>query len=305
MNDKKKRTVILIDGDVLAYQGAFVGQKNVQWEEDLWTVHADIARARAHIQERVDTFKEHLEADDVIMALSDRTNFRRKLNPLYKANRRDSFKPIGLKPVREWIQQTYQTECWQNLEADDVLSILATERPNRLDHRIIVSIDKDFHGVPGHWYDFNKEEYHHPTVEEANQHHLVQAISGDHTDGYKGVPGIGVTRARTYLDKEGYTWDSVVKAYEKVGLPESEALMNAWMARLLRKNEYNLKHKELTYLWMPETYQTADKRKYSKLVHSVTGTLDEDDTTLSPQKPFVTLRDVSKQEESPTVTTTG
>jgi len=297
--------VILIDGDVLAYEGAFIAQKNIQWEDELWTVHADLSVAKAHIQERIASFKEQMDATDVIVALSDRSNFRRKLNPLYKANRRQSFRPIGLAPVREWLKEKYQVECWPNLEADDVLSILATERPNRLDKRIIVSIDKDFHGVPGHWYDFNRKEYHHPSVEEADRNHLVQTIAGDHTDGYKGVTGIGVTRARTYLDKEGYTWDAVSKAYDKAGLPESEALMNAWMARLLRKGEYNLKRKELTYLWMPNTYQPADKRKYSQLVHSVTGTLDEGDTTLFPRAPFAPLPIDSRKGGKPTAIATG
>lgn len=301
----KNKTIILIDGDILAYEGAFVGQKNIQWEEDLWTVHADVAASKAYIQERIDSFTEQMEADDVVVALSDSTNFRRKLNPLYKANRRQSFKPIGLKAVRKWMEERYAVECWPNLEADDVLSILATERPNRLDRRIIVSIDKDFHGVPGHWYDFNRKEYHHPSEREANEHHLIQAVAGDHTDGYKGVPGIGVTRARTYLDKEGYTWKAVTNAYEKAGLPESEALMNAWMARLLRKGEYNLKRKELYYLWMPTTYQEADKRKYSQLVHSVTGTLEGDDTTLSPLAPFAPLPSDLKKEQRHTATTTG
>ena len=285
----KNRNVILVDGDILVYEGAFIAQKNLQWEDDLWTVHADIAVAKVYIHERIASFTEKLEATDVIVALSDKTNFRRKLNPLYKANRRTTLKPIGLKPVREWIEQKYHVECWPNLEADDVLSVLATERPNRLDHRIIVSIDKDFHGVPGHWYDFNKDEYHHPSEEEADGHHLIQTISGDHVDGYKGVPGVGGVRARAWLDKEGYSWSSVVKAYEDVGLPESEALMTAWMARLLRKPDYNLKRKELTYLWMPPTYQEADKRKYSQLVHSVTGALDEDDSSLFPQAPFKPL----------------
>ena len=287
----KNKTVILIDGDVLAYEAAFIAQKNIQWEEDLWTVHADVARARGHIQERIDSFMERLEADSVVVALSDKTNFRRKLNPLYKANRRATFRPIGLQPIRQWLTEKYQTECWRNLEADDVLSILATERPNRKDRRIIVSIDKDFHGVPGHWYDFNKDEYNHPTTEEADCFHLIQTIAGDHTDGYKGVPGVGLLRARKYLDKEGYSWKSIIKAYTATELPESEALMNAWMSRLLRKNEYCLTRKELFYLWMPETYSPAEKRKYSKLVHSVTGTLGEDDATLFPLEPFKPLRE--------------
>ena len=282
-------TVILIDGAILAYEGAFVAQKNVQWEEDLWTVHADIAVARAHIQERIDSFAERLETDKVIVALSDRTNFRRKLNPWYKANRRTTFKPIGLKPITAWIKEKYDTAVWPNLEADDVLSVLATERPNRKDHRIIVSIDKDFPGVPGHWYDFTKDEYHRPSVGKADRYHLTQTISGDHTDGYKGVTGVGVVRARAFLDKKGYTWKSVVEAYENVGLPESEALMNAWMARLIRKGEYNLKRKQLTYLWMPTEYTASDKRRYSKLIHEVTGELDKNDPTLSAVPPFKEL----------------
>ena len=45
------------------------------------------------------------------------------------------------------------------------------------------------------------------------------------------------TEAKKWLDDNGYTWESVVALYEKNGQTEQEALMNAWMARLLRKQE--------------------------------------------------------------------
>jgi len=185
------------------------------------------------------------------------------------------------------------------------LSILATERPNRTDRRIIVSIDKDFKGVPGMYYDFNKDEMHEPSVDDADRFHLEQVVSGDSTDGYYGVPGIGTVRAKRWLEQNGYTWASVMKLYEEKGLDEQEALMNAWMARLLRKDEYNIKRKELTYLWMPAHYPPAEKRKYSKVVRSVTGTLDEDDSALSPQPHFSPSPSVSKTEPPTTATTTG
>ena len=89
------------------------------------------------------------------------------------------------------------------------------------------------------------------------------------------------------------------------GLTEEEALMNAWMARLLRKDEYNIKRKELTYLWMPAHYPPAEKRKYSQVVRSVTGTLDEDDSALSPQPHFSPSPNVTKTEPTTTATTTG
>ena len=299
------KTMMLIDADVLAFQGAAVCQKAVQWEDDLWTVHADLAVAKAWIVDRIETFREKLKADSMVLALSDPKNFRRKLNPLYKANRKGVFKPIGLRPLKEWMNEEYGTVQWPNLEADDVLSILATERPNRTDRRIIVSIDKDFKGVPGMYYDFNKDEMHEPSVDDADRFHLEQVVSGDSTDGYYGVPGIGTVRAKRWLEQNGYTWASVMKLYEEKGLDEQEALMNAWMARLLRKDEYNIKRKELTYLWMPAHYPPAEKRKYSKVVRSVTGTLDEDDSALSPQPHFSPSPSVSKTEPPTTATTTG
>jgi len=76
---------------------------------------------------------------------------------------------------------------------------------------------------------------------DANAYHLMQAIAGDSVDGFKGVPGIGTVRAKRMLDTEGATWTTVMKAYEKAGLTEEDALMNAWMAYLIRKGQYNTK----------------------------------------------------------------
>ena len=63
--------------------------------------------------------------------------------------------------------------------------------------------------------------------------HLIQTLAGDQTDGYGGVPGIGVKRAIALLDKDGYTWDTVVKAFKSKELDEDVALMNARLAKIL------------------------------------------------------------------------
>jgi DNA polymerase I len=299
------KTTILIDADVLAFEASIIAQENIQWEEEMWTVQADMAVAKERVTGRIEQFKDLLKADEVVLALSDRANFRRKLFPDYKYNRRKSVLPIILRPMKEWMINELDAQLWANVEADDVLSILATERLNRQDKRIIVSIDKDFKGVPGIFYDYNKEEYHEPTEEEADNFHLLQALMGDSTDGFNGVKGVGAVTAAKWLETHGYTWESVVALYEKKGQTEQDALMNAWMARLLRKQEYNKKKKEITKLWMPKSYQQMDKRKLTKLVHSVTGLLDEDDTALFLQSPFEPLPDDLKKEENSTETTTG
>jgi len=299
------KTTILIDADVLAFESSIIAQENIQWEEELWTVHADMAVAKQRVLGRIEQFKDLLKADEVVLALSDRANFRRKLFPDYKSNRRKSVLPIILKPMKQWMIEELDAQLWANVEADDVLSILATERPNRLDKRIIVSIDKDFKGVPGIFYDYNKEEYHEPTEEEADNFHLLQALMGDSTDGFSGAKGVGAVTAKKWLDEHGYTWESVVAMYEKKGQDEQDALMNAWMARLLRKQEYNKKQKHITKLWTPKNYQTLERKNIMPLVRSVTGLLDEDDSALFLQSPFAPLPNDLKKEENSTEITTG
>ena len=302
MSDKK--TTLLIDADVLAFEASVIAEESIEWKDEMWTVHADMALAKARVINRVEEFKDMMKTNSVTMCLTDRANFRRVLNPDYKANRSKSRLPIILRQVKRWIIEELDGQMWANLEADDVISILATDKEMD-EETIIISIDKDFKSVPGIFYDYNKGEYHHPTEEEADNYHLVQTIAGDHTDGYSGVPGIGVTRAERLLEKDGYSWETVVKSYEKAGLTENEALTNAWMARLLRADNYSFRTNTIKKLWTPRNYQTKDILKISPQGLSVTGTLDVDDPALYLQSPYAVSPKDLKMAESFTETTTG
>jgi len=300
----KKKTKLLIDADVLAFEAAVVAEESIEWKDEMWTVHADMALAKARVVNRVEEFKDLMKTNKVIMCLTDRANFRRILNPDYKANRSKSRLPIILRQVKQWIIDELHGEMWPNLEADDVISILATDKEMD-EETIIISIDKDFKTVPGIFYDYNKGEYHQPSEEEADNYHLVQTIAGDHTDGYSGVPGIGVTRAQRLLEKDGYTWETVTACYEKAGLTEQDALMNAWMARLLRAENYSFRTNTIKKLWTPRNYQTKDILKISPQGLNVTGTLDGDDPRLFLQSPYAVSPKDLKMAESFTETTTG
>lgn len=276
------KKTLLIDGDVLAYQSAFIAQANIQWEGELWTTHSDLALAKNWCIERFEMFKEKTGADAFVIAISDKNNFRRKLNPLYKANRRSKFAPIGLSPMRDWMAEEYGTVIYPNLEADDTIAIMATDlTPD--EERIIVSIDKDFKSVPCTFYDFNRDEIHDVSVEDANKYHLMQTMAGDPVDGYKGIPGVGVVKAMRLLDNNGANWDTVLKAYSDAQLTEEEALTNAWMAYLIQHKEFDPVNQQLKYLWMPDDFSNEQKAKYSHIIQQVTGKLDED---LARPKPF-------------------
>jgi len=295
---------LLIDADVLAFEASVISEESIEWKEEMWTVHADMALAKARIVNRVEQFKEKLQADDIVMALTDRANYRRILNPDYKSNRSKSRLPIILKQVKKWIIEEMDGQLWPNLEADDVISILATDK--KMDEEtIIVSIDKDFKSVPGIYYDFNKDETHHVSQEDADRYHLIQTLTGDATDGYSGVPKVGAVTAKRLLDKEGYDWDVVKKCYEDVGLTENDALMNAWMARLLQADNYCFRTNTIKKLWTPRNYQTKDILKISPQVLDVTGTLDGDDPRLFLQSPYAVSPKDLKMAASFTETTTG
>ena len=302
MNDKK--TTLLIDADVLAFEASVIAEDSIEWKEEMWTVHADMALAKARVINRVEEFKEKLQANDVVMCLSDRANFRRKLNPDYKSNRSKARLPIILKQVKQWIIDELDGQLWSTLEADDIISILATDKTMD-EETIVVSIDKDFQSVPGIYYDYNKDETHHVSEEEADKFHLIQTLTGDATDGYGGVPKVGPVAATKALDKNGYNWDTVVGMYEKAGLTEQDALMNAWMARLLRAENYCFRTKTIKKLWTPKNYQTKDILTISPQGLSVTGTLDVDDPALYLQSPYAVSQKDLKLAESFTETTTG
>ena len=296
------KTTLLIDADVLAFEAAVVAEEPIQWKEELWTVHADMALAKARVINRIEEFKDNLRCKNVVLCLSDRANFRRKLYPDYKANRAKSRLPIILRQVKQWIIDELDGQLWPNLEADDVISILATSME---EETIIVSIDKDFKSVPGIFFDYNKGEYHQPTVEEADNFHLIQTLTGDSTDGFSGVPKVGAVTAKRILDKEGYTWETVAKCYEKAGLTEQDALMNAWMARLLRIENYNIETKTIEKLWTPKNYQTKDILNSLQRGRSVMGTMDGDDPALYLRSPYAVSPKDLKLAESFTEMTTG
>ena len=295
---------LLIDADVLAFEASVIAEESIEWKEEMWTVHADMALAKARIVNRVEQFKQKLQADDIVMALTDRANYRRVLNPDYKSNRSKSRLPIILKQVKKWILEEMDGQLWPNLEADDVISILATDK--KMDEEtIIVSIDKDFKSVPGIYYDFNKDETHHVSEEDADRYHLIQTLTGDATDGYSGVPKVGAVTAKRLLDKEGYEWETVAKCYEDVGMTENDALMNAWMARLLQADNYCFRTNTIKKLWTPRNYQTKDILEISPQALNVTGTLDGDDPRLFLQSPYARSPKDLKMAVSFTETTTG
>ena len=115
--------------------------------------------------------------------------------------------------------------------------------------------------IPGLLYNF--DETFTITPEEGARWHLIQTCAGDQTDGYGGVPGIGVKRAEALFKEKGYTWKAVVEAFTEKDLSEEEALINARLAKILTVNDYDFKKKR-PILWSPSADYRIDDGTRSK-----------------------------------------
>lgn len=257
---------LLIDGDLYAYVESIAVEEVVSWENKpgLFTLHSNVGPAMANFASLVTRLKRELQADGVLIALSDpmHRNWRVDLWPQYKAHRRKvgMRKPICYGPLIQQMMERYKCIYFPRLEGDDVLGWLAGN-PRVEGEKVIVSIDKDMHTIPDvAIYNTRSEELTPPhSVETADYHHMLQTLVGDTSDGYPGCPGVGKVSAPKLLADTSNMWSAVHAAYLKKDKTEADALMQARLARILRFEDYDIKKGKIN-LWSPagmEVEETA------------------------------------------------
>lgn len=260
------------DGDMLLYRSCAAVEKEVRVGQYVYLM-SSVEDAIGVFSEMLYDLEQAANTEDVVLCLSDRQNWRRNVMKDYKANRKATRKPVAYGELLEYVKAKHETLLLPGLEADDIMGIFA----NR-EGCAIWTLDKDLKQVPGlHLVD---DAFVTITQEEGDRFHLYQAIKGDITDGYAGCPGMGDVGATEFLDapyrwvlterelKSGPNkgqmkqewrreptddvWAGVVSLYERQGLTEADALVQARVARILRDGEYDFKNKKVR-LWKPTT----------------------------------------------------
>jgi DNA polymerase-1 len=266
-----KRT-LLIDADMTVHRICTAHEHEWHWtridendEEypDQWAVkQSNLIDCEATLVATVAVLRQELEADRVILAFSDKTTnvFRKQFYPSYKGNRSgDAVKPLNFHLLKAFARREYTVKEIPTLEADDVLGILHTG-DFKLGETIIVSYDKDFLQLPGKFYQLQAKGVeegaprgvmHNITQAEADVFFLRQVLTGDPVDNYPGHKGFGAVGAEKVLNPSltlEENWSIIVGLFEKAGLTEEDALIQARCARLLRADEYDFKTNKIT-LW--------------------------------------------------------
>ena len=249
-----KRT-LLIDGDIFVYRTTAAAETPIDWGNDLWTLHSDFAECKAAFDAELDKYKTKLNADDLILAFSPTRNFRYRIYPSYKKNRIGKRKPVCYMALKQYAFEHYKTFQCPDLEGDDVLGVLATSPVIVKGEKIIVSLDKDMKSIPCSYCDM-RDPITIKTISEsdADRWHMYQTLIGDSTDGYPGCPGVGPKSAEKLLEGlKTYSemWPVVVEAFKKKGIEEEGALIQAQVARICRRDNYDFKRKEVI-LWTPK-----------------------------------------------------
>lgn len=240
---------LAIDADILAYQAVSSAEFEMDWGGDIWSLSTDLAEAKDIFTQQVETIKDKTGIKKAVFCFSDHNdNFRKHVYPAYKSGRKKTRKPLGYKALCGWVAENEDVMRKPGLEADDVCGLIST-RPENANQCVVVSNDKDLKTIPGQLYRPMNDEMLSITEQEADRNFLTQCLTGDSTDGYPGVPGIGPKKAEAVLGLRPH-WGAVEQAYIAAGLTKDDAIQQARLARILRWSDWDADQGELI-LWTP------------------------------------------------------
>ena len=242
---------LLCDADFIVYKCCAAAESEIDFGDDVIVVTSTFKDAYSCVKRELNKIANKFGSfDEMILFFSDSKNFRKDIQADYKGHRNRK-KPCGYRRVINKLSEEYSVFKMPTLEADDAMGIYATQYPGN----IIVSPDKDMKQIPGMLWNF--DESFTITKEEGAKWHLIQTMAGDNTDGYAGVPGIGVKRATSLFEEKGYSWKTVVDAFKEKDLSEEVALTNARLARILTNEDYDFE-KSKPIPWSPSSDYRID-----------------------------------------------
>ncbi len=247
-------TLAIIDGDIVAFRAAAAACKTFNFGDDFVCEQNDPEAAAAAAVETVATWAKLAKCKDTLVCFTGPKNFRKLVLPSYKAHRTKGKPPVYWSTV-DAVKERFETRVVNGLEADDVMGIMLTTEKYR--EAICCTIDKDLRTVPGrHFNPIKDRKPSSTTLAQGDYWWLLQSMMGDVCDGYKGIPRVGDVKARAILGLPGKSaeamWPLVVGAYRNAKLTEEDALVQARVARILRREDYDRTTKEII-LWHPRT----------------------------------------------------
>jgi hypothetical protein len=253
----------LIDADVLRYEIGFAAETG--WQQAGFPPFDYVAQLLDNRIANINAIASQAVPESMIaepiLYLTGSTNFRFDVAKRTPYKQRNGNKPWHFKNITAYLKARYDVRVSEGMEADDLMAIEQTRRPNET---IICTRDKDLRQVPGWHYGWelgNQAQFGPLLVDEFGKIQLsddkssikgygtlffyAQCLTGDPVDT---IPGLGnrtgPVKAMKILDGTqtlDEAFDRVLGAYKEVyGDTAEEELLEQgrllWMTRELDQN---------------------------------------------------------------------
>ena len=213
-----------LDGDIILYSVGFASQED--------PVEFALKSARSACE----SVMHDLGASRLHIYLTGSGNYREQVASDYKANRRDTDKPVHYNAIKEYMIDTLGATLVEGQEADDAMGIGAVQHGHG-----IATLDKDLDGIPGWHYNWKKRSVYMVSPEDADRFFYTQLITGDSTDNIQGLfkrTGVkamaAVKEPLEYMDDPAEMFAYVKQVYmdaiEKKKMSSDEQDVERWLA---------------------------------------------------------------------------
>lgn len=268
----------LIDADILVYRVGFTVNElseGIACARMLDSVQKILGNLLSSGGEEVTGYQ-------LFLTSQDKDNFRYGIYPEYKT--RPAPRPVHYNALRTYLIRNHGATVVSGEEADDRIGIEAT---NRFPSAIIVSIDKDLKQIPGHHWNFVKEEYTYVTQEMGLKWFYEQLLQGDTTDSIPGIDGIGKKYAKDVIAPLQTEQDMYLAccAMYREAYPDQD-----WHSILVRNGQLLKIRTKENEIWQPPTLEEGKSLTEALLNRTVPSSLKA-----------IILRHATKKKNSSTI----
>lgn len=215
--------VLLVDADSLIWSSCYRTRR----QEGDSPFFEDIQEAKDKFDEVLmkihNDLDEQYSIEDMIVFSGSQGNFRKILDPKYKANRKKSDIPPLLPQIQEYVREQYDSKFAFGIETDDLVAQywkMISDSIGR-ENVMIVSIDKDYKQFPCLMYNYHNKHkcVYDISEQEAMFNFYEQMIIGDTADNVNFCKGYGQKFAQKYLadcDSHYKFTKKIYKLFQKI-----------------------------------------------------------------------------------------
>lgn len=193
--DDSKR-VLLIDADSIMYTSTYFPEESLlEFPTEEEQLEEAKYRTRTKLQEIQNNVEEWYNIVQTYIFIGGKGNFRYKVFPEYKSNRKDVVKSPLLPFIKEYMIEELKAIESHGGEADDYIIDGISECSGNC---VVSSIDKDvlYHSPNIPLYDYRGYndvlgEFKSISTKESRLARATQLVTGDSTDGVPGAKGVG------------------------------------------------------------------------------------------------------------------